>query len=96
MVQVVQTWCNVFGSYEGKFEGNILSIKTSKYQNCAQTIEHKIVMVPEDRKKHGIVSMMGVGKNITLSSLKSYCFGKMVVNEAKEEQIMAQAIKRQR
>ena len=85
----------LFGSYEGKFEGNIfINQKQVNIKNCSQAIEHKIVMVPEDRKKHGIVSIMGVGKNITLSSLKSYCFGKMVVNEAKEEQIIDSSIKR--
>lgn len=55
----------LFGSYEGKFEGNIfINQKQVNIKNCAQAIEHKIVMVPEDRKKHGIVSIMGVGKTL--------------------------------
>ena len=29
-------------------------------------------MVPEDRKRHGIVPLMGVGHNITLSVLRNY------------------------
>ena len=36
-----------------------LSIKTSKYQNCAQAIEHKIMMVPEDRKKLTALFLLG-------------------------------------
>lgn len=84
----------LFGSYQGKHEGKIFINKEQvDIKNCAQAIRHKIVMVPEDRKKHGIVSIMEVGKNITLSSLKEYCFGKMVLNEAKEEQVIASAIK---
>lgn len=84
----------LFGSYQGKHEGKIfINEEQVDIKNCAQAIKHKIVMVPEDRKKHGIVSIMEVGKNITLSSLKEYCFGKMVLNEAKEEQVIASAIK---
>lgn len=84
----------LFGSYQGKHEGRIfINEEQVDIKNCAQAIRHKIVMVPEDRKKHGIVSIMEVGKNITLSSLKEYCFGKMVLNEAKEEQVIASAIK---
>lgn len=84
----------LFGSYQGKHEGKIfINEEQVDIKNCAQAIRHKIVMVPEDRKKHGIVSIMEVGKNITLSSLKEYCFGKMVLNKAKEEQVIASAIK---
>ncbi|OOF62476.1 D-xylose ABC transporter ATP-binding protein [Rodentibacter sp. Ppn85] len=84
----------LFGSYQGKYEGNIfINQKQVHIKNCTQAIEHKIMMVPEDRKKHGIVSIMGVGKNITLSSLKEYCFGKTLINEAKEEQVINSAIK---
>ena len=84
----------LFGSYQGKHEGKIfINEEQVDIKNCSQAIRHKIVMVPEDRKKHGIVSIMEVGKNITLSSLKEYCFGKMVLNEAKEEQVIASAIK---
>ncbi|TGY48299.1 D-xylose ABC transporter ATP-binding protein [Rodentibacter caecimuris] len=84
----------LFGSYQGKYEGNIfINQKQVHIKNCAQAIKHKIMMVPEDRKKHGIVSIMGVGKNITLSSLKQYCFGRTVINEEKEQQVIDSAIK---
>ncbi|THA00105.1 D-xylose ABC transporter ATP-binding protein [Rodentibacter pneumotropicus] len=83
----------LFGSYQGKYEGNIfIHQKQAQIKNCAQAIAHKMMMVPEDRKKHGIVSIMGVGKNITLSSLKEYCFGKIVINDAKEEKVIDSAI----
>ncbi|VTR55484.1 xylose transporter ATP-binding subunit [Actinobacillus pleuropneumoniae] len=51
-------------------------------------------MVPEDRKKHGIIPIMGVGKNITLSSLPQFCFGKNVINEALEETVINQSIQK--
>ncbi|OOF88089.1 xylose ABC transporter ATP-binding protein [Rodentibacter ratti] len=83
----------LFGSYQGKYEGKIfIHQKQVQIKNCEQAIAHKMMMVPEDRKKHGIVSIMGVGKNITLSSLKEYCFGKIVVNDAKEEKVIGSAI----
>ncbi|WP_187372665.1 D-xylose ABC transporter ATP-binding protein [Aggregatibacter actinomycetemcomitans] len=83
----------IFGSYPGKHEGEIfIHNHKVKIRNCSEAIKHNIVMVPEDRKKHGIVAIMGVGKNITLPSLRNYCFGKRVINEALEETVINQAI----
>ncbi|MEN2854639.1 Xylose import ATP-binding protein XylG [Mannheimia haemolytica] len=83
----------IFGSYQGKYQGDIFLHKQPiKIKNCAQAIENHIVMVPEDRKKHGIIPIMGVGKNITLSSLPQFCFGKKVINEPLEETIINQSI----
>ena len=83
----------LFGSYQGKHSGSIfMHGKEVNIKNCAQAIENKIVMVPEDRKKHGIIPIMGVGKNITLSSLKQYCFSKQVIDEPLEETIIHQSI----
>ncbi len=85
----------IFGSYQGKYEGNIfIENQPVRIKNCAQAIENNIVMVPEDRKKHGIIPIMGVGKNITLSSLPQFCFGKKVINEALEETIINQSIEK--
>ncbi len=83
----------IFGSYQGKYQGDIFLHKQPiKIKNCAQAIENHIVMVPEDCKKHGIIPIMGVGKNITLSSLPQFCFGKKVINEPLEETIINQSI----
>lgn len=35
---------------------------------------------------------MGVGKNITLSSLRDFCFGRKIINDALEETIINQSI----
>ncbi|HGO5854538.1 TPA: D-xylose ABC transporter ATP-binding protein [Mannheimia haemolytica] len=83
----------IFGSYQGKYQGDLfLHNQPIKIKNCVQAIENHIVMVPEDRKKHGIIPIMGVGKNITLSSLPQFCFGKKVINEPLEETIINQSI----
>lgn len=61
-------------------------------KNCAQAITQNIVMVPEDRKKHGIVPIMSVGKNITLVALPKVLFSVKVINEPLEETIINQSI----
>lgn len=83
----------IFGSYQGKYQGQILlNNKPIQIRNCRQAIDNHIVMVPEDRKKHGIVPIMGVGKNITLSALPQFCFGKKIINQALEEQTILSSI----
>lgn len=83
----------IFGSYQGKYQADVyLNNQKIKIKNCAQAIENHIVMVPEDRKKHGIVPIMGVGKNITLSSLPQFSFAKKIINEPLEETIINQSI----
>lgn len=85
----------IFGSHEGKYIGDIF-IKNRKVaiKNIISAINHGIMMVPEDRKKHGIIPIMGVGKNITLSSLKDYCLNKYIINQPKEEMIIQKSIKK--
>lgn len=83
----------IFGSYQGKYQGDIfIHNQKVKIKNCADAIAQHIVMVPEDRKKHGIVPIMGVGKNITLSALSQFCFCKKIINEPLEETIINQSI----
>lgn len=41
-------------------------------RHCQQAIAHGIAMVPEDRKRDGIVPVMAVGKNITLAALDRF------------------------
>lgn len=83
----------IFGSYLGKYQGNIfINQQPVRIKNCTDAIANHIVMVPEDRKKHGIVPIMGVGKNITLSALPQFCFAKKIINEALEEQTILASI----
>lgn len=85
----------LFGSYQGKQQGNIfLQGKSVEIRNCPDAIAQHIVMVPEDRKKHGIIPIMEVGKNITLSSLNQYCVMGGVINEPLEETVIQQSIEK--
>ncbi|CDG00214.1 D-xylose ABC transporter ATP-binding protein [Avibacterium paragallinarum] len=85
----------LFGSYQGKQQGEILlQGKPINIRNCADAIAHHIVMVPEDRKKQGIIPIMAVGKNITLSSLNKYCVVGNVINEPLEETVIQQSIEK--
>lgn len=62
----------LYGSYLGKyqgeyfFEGQKLNIRNSK-----DALDIGIAMVPEDRKRNGIVPIMSVGQNMSLSALDS-------------------------
>jgi D-xylose transport system ATP-binding protein len=62
-------------------------------RNCQQAIAHGIAMVPEDRKKDGIVPVMAVGKNITLAALNDFSGALSSLDDAKEQQIL-QSIQR--
>ncbi|SMG02449.1 D-xylose ABC transporter ATP-binding protein [Burkholderia singularis] len=63
----------VFGAYPGastasvRMNGRALAIRSPE-----DAIRAGIAMVPEDRKRHGIVPQLGVGHNITLSVLQRF------------------------
>ena len=63
----------LFGVWPGRWEGTIyIDGQPVKIDSCQQAIAHGIAMVPEDRKKDGIVPVMAVGKNITLAALDRF------------------------
>lgn len=77
----------IFGGY-GYDSGNvILSGETVHVKNCNQAIARGIAMVPEDRKKQGLVLSNSVGYNITLASLKYLMSGFMISNGKRQKQI---------
>ncbi|AJY16364.1 D-xylose ABC transporter ATP-binding protein [Burkholderia multivorans] len=63
----------IFGAYPGacaadvRMNGRPLAIRAP-----GDAIRAGIAMVPEDRKRHGIVPQLGVGHNITLSVLRRF------------------------
>lgn len=63
----------LYGSYIGKhdgeyfFEGQKLNIRNSK-----DALDIGIAMVPEDRKRNGIVPIMSVGQNMSLAALDAF------------------------
>jgi D-xylose transport system ATP-binding protein len=51
-------------------------------------------MVPEDRKKDGIVPVMAVGKNITLAALDQFSGALSSLDDAAEQQCILQSLAR--
>lgn len=63
----------IFGAYPGMSRAQVLlDGKPVKIRSPLDAIKAGIAMVPEDRKRHGIVPLMSVGHNITLAVLQRY------------------------
>jgi D-xylose transport system ATP-binding protein len=66
----------IFGAYPGPSDAQVLmNGKRLKIRSPADAIAAGIAMVPEDRKRHGIVPQLGVGHNITLAVLTRFASG---------------------
>lgn len=86
----------LFGAYPGRSSAQVLvEGKPVKVHSPAQAIAHGICLVPEDRKRHGIVPLMGVGENITLATLAQYARG-LRVDKGAELMTVDREIKRLR
>ena len=77
----------IFGGFG--YDSGVLSLsgKTMHLKNCNQAIANGIAMVPEDRKKQGLVLSNSVGYNITLASLKYMMNGFLISNGKKQKEI---------
>lgn len=64
---------SIYGFHEGKchgevyLEGNLLSI-----HHPNDSLQQGIAMLPEDRKRYGIIEIMSVRKNMTLATIEKY------------------------
>ena len=83
--------CGWPGRWQGKIfiDGQPVTIHT-----CQQAIAQGIAMVPEDRKKDGIVPVMAVGKNITLAALNQFTGPLSSLDDAGEQLCIQQSIQR--
>ncbi|MEQ6360608.1 xylose ABC transporter ATP-binding protein [Thermoanaerobacter thermohydrosulfuricus] len=64
---------SIFGSYPGKYSGEIyLDGKKITIRNPNDALKHGIAMVPEDRKRLGLISLMSVKENMTISNIEKY------------------------
>ncbi|WP_027814402.1 ATP-binding cassette domain-containing protein, partial [Burkholderia cenocepacia] len=63
----------IFGAYPGACTASVtMNGKPLSIRSPADAIRAGIAMVPEDRKRHGIVPQLGVGHNITLAVLRRF------------------------
>ena len=83
----------LFGVWPGQWEGKIyIDGKQVDIRNCQQAIAQGIAMVPEDRKRDGIVPVMAVGKNITLAALNKFTGGISQLDDAAEQKCILESI----
>ncbi|CCJ77267.1 xylose ABC transporter ATP-binding protein [Cronobacter muytjensii] len=85
----------LFGVWPGRWQGSIfIDGKPVTIRNCQQAIAHGIAMVPEDRKKDGIVPVMAVGQNITLAALDKFSGPLSALDAAAEQQCILDSLQR--
>ncbi|WP_338564320.1 xylose ABC transporter ATP-binding protein [Erwinia sp. E_sp_B04_7] len=85
----------IFGVYPGRWQGRLmLNNKEVTFRHCRDAMTHGLAMVPEDRKRDGIVPVMSVGANITLASLDNYAGPLSLLDEAGEQSGIRQALAR--
>jgi len=64
----------LYGCYQGKYSAEIkLRGETININNSRDALNVGIAMVPEDRKKNGIIPIMPVGQNISLAAIDKFC-----------------------
>ncbi|MBW7984257.1 xylose ABC transporter ATP-binding protein [Enterobacillus tribolii] len=87
----------LFGAYTGRWRGDIfIDNQPVTISTCRQAMELGIAMVPEDRKKDGIVPVMGVGANMTLAALDDFTGVGSVLDAAREQAAIQQSLARLR
>jgi len=78
----------IFGCYAGQSHAELwLDGKPIKVDSPRAAVTQGICMVPEDRKRHGIIPLQGVGSNITTAVLDSYAKFGIIDAEAELNQI---------
>lgn len=84
----------LYGCYQGKKTAEIsLHGQNVNINNSRDALQMGIAMVPEDRKKNGIIPIMGVGKNISLAALDQFC--KLdILDDAQESDAISHSIKK--
>ncbi|MEQ9889338.1 xylose ABC transporter ATP-binding protein [Pectobacterium zantedeschiae] len=83
----------LFGAYHGRWQGDIfIDGKQVTISNCQQAMVQGIAMVPEDRKKDGIVPVMSVAQNMTLAALDQFTGAFSMLDDAREQDIIRQSL----
>ncbi|MEQ9944983.1 xylose ABC transporter ATP-binding protein [Pectobacterium aroidearum] len=83
----------LFGAYHGRWQGDIfIDGEQATISNCQQAMAQGIAMVPEDRKKDGIVPVMSVAQNMTLAALDQFTGAFSMLDDAREQDIIRQSL----
>ncbi|ATO35549.1 Xylose import ATP-binding protein XylG [Dickeya dianthicola] len=83
----------LFGAYPGRWQGDIrVEGKPVAIRHCRQAMALGIAMVPEDRKKDGIIPVMSVAQNITLAALDQFAGALSVLRDADEQHSLRESI----
>ncbi|RJL55187.1 xylose ABC transporter ATP-binding protein [Pectobacterium carotovorum] len=83
----------LFGAYHGHWQGDIfIDGNPVTISNCQQAMAQGIAMVPEDRKKDGIVPVMSVAQNMTLAALDQFTGSFSMLDDAREQDIIRQSL----
>ncbi len=85
---------HLFGCWRGEHSGAIfLDGRQIRVRSPREAVKQGICMVPEDRKRHGIVPLMGVGHNITMSVLGRYTHAGLIDEEEELAVIQAEILR---
>lgn len=85
----------LFGAYPGRWQGSIrIDGQPATITTCRQAMQYGIAMVPEDRKRDGIVPVMSVGSNMTLAALGDFSGPLTVLDDAQEQATIQQSLAR--
>ena len=80
----------LFGYYPIQSGEIYLKGKPMKPASCADAVKQGIALVPEDRKRHGIIGGMTVLDNLTLSTIKKLTKGVAIDRKAQREYAQSQ------
>jgi simple sugar transport system ATP-binding protein len=87
----------IFGAYEKTGGTVIMGGKELKIKNPSQALKNRIALVPEERRKEGVLVNETVSFNITAASLDDYCrasfLNKRKIDRAGEEYVEKLGIK---
>jgi D-xylose transport system ATP-binding protein len=86
--------CKLFGYWHGDHEGKIfLEGKEITVKNPSDAVRQGICMVPEDRKRLGIIPLMPVGYNMTMSVLGRFARNQLINAEDELAVIQSEIIR---
>ena len=86
--------CKLFGYWRGDHEGKIfLEGKEITVKSPSDAVRQGICMVPEDRKRLGIIPLMPVGYNMTMSVLGRFARNQLINAEDELAVIQAEIIR---